>query len=78
MKTIFGLSTFSIVSAWLLVWILVLGFQTRSLVDLVTLGGRFGPFESGFDLFLTFAIPAVLVFAFFVMAFNIIIKKTHE
>jgi hypothetical protein len=39
MKTIFGLITFSITSLWLLVWILVLGFQTRSLVDVFTLNG---------------------------------------
>lgn len=33
MKTIFGIIVFSIVSLSLLVWILVLGFQTQSLAD---------------------------------------------
>lgn len=74
MNKIFGLFIFGLASIWLLVWILVLGFQTRSLGDALTLGGAFSPFESGYDILFTFGFPLILVLAFAVLAFTLIIK----
>ena len=70
MKTIFGLIVFSIVSLSLLVWLLFLGFQTQSLVDVLTLGGAFGPW-SAYDIFLIFGILLMLLLPFIVFASTI-------
>jgi hypothetical protein len=65
----FGVVIFGVASLWLLVWILVLGFQTRSLVDVF--GSPFDYFESAGDIFLAFLVPLILVLGFAVLVFSL-------
>ncbi|NRD79973.1 hypothetical protein HPT25_21800 [Bacillus sp. BRMEA1] len=61
MKTIIGISVYSLAWFGLLVGMLVLGLQSQSLVDVFTLGGTFGQFESVHDTIFTFVVPLIFV-----------------
>jgi hypothetical protein len=69
MKTFFTVCAFSIASLSIFVLILAYGFQTQSLVDVF--GGTFDNFESGYELFLTFVVPLILVLGFSIVVFSI-------
>lgn len=62
MKTILGVTVYSVAWFALLIGILVLGFQSQSLVDAFTLGGTFGHFESVHEIIFTFVVPLIFVF----------------
>lgn len=61
MKTILGISVYSVAWFLLLAGMLFLGLQSQSLVDVFTLGGTFGHSGSGYETFFTFVVPLFFV-----------------
>lgn len=61
MKTILGISVYSVAWLGLLVGMLVIGFQSQSLFDVFTLGGTFGHFDSAYEIIYTFVVPLIFV-----------------
>jgi hypothetical protein len=61
MKTILGITVYSVAWFALLAGMLFLGLQSQSLADVFTLGGTFGHIESGYESFFTFAVPLLFV-----------------
>lgn len=62
MKTILGIAAYCVAWMMLLVGIVILGLQGQSLVDVFTLDGTFGHFESAYDIIYTFVVPLAIVF----------------
>ena len=75
MKTIFGFIALCIVSVSLLVWLLVLGFQTQSLGDVFTINGTFFGHWSTYEVLLAVVLPLASLMPFIVIALSVIIKS---